>query len=429
MAKTNTTTINFTATRVADFQPRNGKTQDFQWDATAPGLGQCVSKTSSAYVFQYRLDGKPKRLTIGKTSIWRLSDVRDEARRLRVIVDSGKDPRKVKADAIAKEKAEQSAKSELDAIAYAKQSLIARTVWDAYVAARFPMWGEAHRSDHFNAAKAGGDPCKIGNRNSKSGPLAALLSKPIHEITDAVVREWLLHERETRSTTALNSYRKFCTFILWCSTHPEYKHAVHADCCLTRTVKDIVPKKKTKEGDSLQREQLTLWFGAVKKISNPIISAYLQCLLLTGARRNELTTLAWKDINFQLGSSLTIRDKVEGERTIPLTPYLSSLLDALPRYNKWVFSSPTSASGHIESPTKAHAQAVTAIGLPHVSLHGLRRSFGTLAEWVEVPTGVVAQIMGHKPSAVAEKHYIRRSIDMLRMWHVRIENWILEQAK
>jgi hypothetical protein len=42
--------------------------------------------------------------------------------------------------------------------------------------------------------------------------------------------------------------------------------------------------------------------------------------------------------------------------------------------------------------------------------------------------GVVAQIMGHKPSATAEKHYRERPLDLLRMWHSRIEAWILEQA-
>jgi hypothetical protein len=36
--------------------------------------------------------------------------------------------------------------------------------------------------------------------------------------------------------------------------------------------------------------------------------------------------------------------------------------------------------------------------------------------------------MGHKPSAIAEKHYRRRPLDLLRMWHERIEAWILEQA-
>lgn len=37
--------------------------------------------------------------------------------------------------------------------------------------------------------------------------------------------------------------------------------------------------------------------------------------------------------------------------------------------------------------------------------------------------------MGHKPSAIAEKHYRRRPIDRLRMWHVKIEGWILEQVQ
>ena len=68
-------------------------------------------------------------------------------------------------------------------------------------------------------------------------------------------------------------------------------------------------------------------------------------------------------------------------------------------------------------------------GLPHVSLHGLRRSFATLSEWLELPVGVVAQIQGHKPSAVAEKHYKRRPIDLLRMHHEKLEAWILQQAK
>ena len=42
--------------------------------------------------------------------------------------------------------------------------------------------------------------------------------------------------------------------------------------------------------------------------------------------------------------------------------------------------------------------------------------------------GVVAQIQGHKPSALAEKHHRRRPLDLLRSWHVKIESWILDQA-
>ena len=62
-------------------------------------------------------------------------------------------------------------------------------------------------------------------------------------------------------------------------------------------------------------------------------------------------------------------------------------------------------------------------------LHGLRRSFASLTEWLEIPAGVVAQIQGHKPSATAEKHYKRRPLDLLRLHHERIEACMLEQAQ
>lgn len=52
-----------------------------------------------------------------------------------------------------------------------------------------------------------------------------------------------------------------------------------------------------------------------------------------------------------------------------------------------------------------------------------------LAEWLELPAGVVAQIQGHKPSATAEKHYRVRRLDSLRLHHEKLEAWILQQAR
>jgi integrase len=147
---------------------------------------------------------------------------------------------------------------------------------------------------------------------------------------------------------------------------------------------------------------------------------------------------------------MTIGDKVEDTRTIPITPYVAELLGELKKMNlvpplqhnairrkkihdqwspsPWVFSSITSASGRIQEPRINHNKALETVGLPALSIHGLRRSFGSLAEWVECPTGISAQIMGHKPSAIAEKHYRVRPIDLLRMWHTKIEGWILNEA-
>ena len=170
------------------------------------------------------------------------------------------------------------------------------------------------------------------------------------------------------------------------------------------------------------------WFDEVRKL-DPAISAYLQGLLLTGARRNELAPLTWADVDFRW-RSMRIHDKVEAERTIPLPPYLAALFYAMPRRNEYVFSSPrkSSKTGYVSEPRYAHNRACTAAGIEVLTIHGLRRSFGTLSEWVECPVGVVAQLMGHKPSAIAEKHYRRRPLDLLRLWHTKIEGWILKQA-
>ena len=70
-----------------------------------------------------------------------------------------------------------------------------------------------------------------------------------------------------------------------------------------------------------------------------------------------------------------------------------------------------------------HSTACTDAGL-----EGLRRSFKSLTEWLDMPAGVVAQIMGHKPSATAEKHYTVRPLELLVSHHNKIEVWVLEQA-
>ena len=136
--------------------------------------------------------------------------------------------------------------------------------------------------------------------------------------------------------------------------------------------------------------------------------------------------LKWEHVDFQW-NSLTVKDKIEDSQVIPLTPYLADLLSHLPRRNQWLFSSPAAASGRLVEPTKQHNK-VCSIANVGLSIHGLRRSFASLAEWVETPAGIAAQIQGHKPQGVREKHYIRRPLDLLRMWHVKIEAWILQEA-
>ncbi|GGW76273.1 prophage integrase IntF [Advenella faeciporci] len=403
----------------------------------AGGFGVRATANSKAYIFQGKLDGKVIRMTIGDVETWFLDEARKEARRLKTIIDSGRDPRVIRdeamaADAAKREKAKQEETPALEA-------------WAAYIQARAPKWSERHKADHETMSRQGGEIITRGRRQGmpdkkEPGILRPLLELPLKQITRDQVAAWLEVEAAKRATRARLAVSLLATFINWCSDRPEYREQVNADACI-RMKKDL-PKPAAKD-DVLQREQLALWFEHVRRIRNPVQAAYLQTVLLIGARREEVATMRWEDVDFKW-LSITIHDKVEGERTIPLTPYVKSLLLNLKRLNDlptvvningekqepspWVFSSPTAKNGYITEPRIAHNRAIQAAGLPHLTIHGLRRSFGTLAEWVECPAGIAAQIQGHKPSATAEKHYIRRPLDLLRMWHTKIEGWILEQA-
>lgn len=54
-------------------------------------------------------------------------------------------------------------------------------------------------------------------------------------------------------------------------------------------------------------------------------------------------------------------------------------------------------SGGVRYPVTAHRRACAAAGLESLTLHGLRRSFACLCEWLDIPGGVSAQIQGHRP--------------------------------
>lgn len=459
--------VRFTAERVEGHKCDEGKRQAFIWDTEAPGLGLRVTESGAkSYIFQAKLNGQAIRITIGDPATWPLDlpkktaterkSARSEARRLKTIIDEGKDPRQVKADALAAEQASRDAKAAEAAareIQAKRETVTLGTAWPIYIEARRnagrKKWSEWHIRDHENVVRRGGEKKKRGKGLTEPGPLAPLLDVKLSELTGKRIGEWLATEAEKRPTQAALAFRLLSVFVNWCESHSDYAGLVPTGACKAQQVRDELPSKNAKQDDSLQREQLPMWFKAVGEMANPVQSAYLQVLLLTGARRRELAALQWTDVDFQW-LKMTIRDKVEGERTIPLTPYVAFLLrglkvknDARPSPRRlrtlekrnekwepsiWVFSSIASANGRLVDPTPGHKRALKAAGLPDITLHGLRRSFGTLAEWTETPAGVVAQIMGHKPSAIAEKHYRNRPIDLLRMWHIKIEAWMLEQA-
>lgn len=416
--------VAFTVPRINAFKCPADKRQCFMWDSTAPGLGlRATPSGKPSYVFQGVYQGKDIRITIGNTDAWRIPDAQAKARELQRLIDEGKDPRQLKRDAIAAQAAQDQA-----------QKIAAITVaqaWHTYIQERTPYWGHHHIHDHERLARSGGQAATRGTRGAgvtNAGPLFLLMHLPLRDLNASTIEAWAIQEGKTRPTAARLAWRLLRTFLTWCAEHPEYSAIVpDTNPAKTRKSREALGKPKVKQ-DALRKEQLPAWFAQVQAIPNPVVAAYLQTLLLTGARPGEVLGLLWEDLDTKW-RSMKIRDKVEGERTIPLTPYVHHLLAHLPRRNAYVFASERKADAPITEPNHAHDRACERAAISDLTLHGLRRSFKSLTEWLDVPAGIVAQLQGHKPSATAEKHYTVRPLDLLRVHHERIEKWVLEHAQ
>lgn len=397
------------------------KAQAFLRDTKAPGLRVRVTNTGAkSYVFERKLQRQTIRRTIGDVRAWSLEEARTEARRLAVLLDNGQDPREIERQQQADREAAKAAKQ--------AQVLTVGELWPLYLEQGRPKrkdnWKPGYRADLEAMASPGGVEKKRGQGVTRPGPLHPLMALALANVNEDTLKIWFDREAVAGRHQATRALMMFRGFLRWCCTRPEYRNLTDREAAKAAAIVENLPSTKRRT-DALEAAQVPGWWLGVEQLGNRTASTYLRALLLTGARREEMAALKWQDVDFQW-RKLTIADKVESTRTIPLSPYLAQLLHGLPRVGPYVFAS-TGKAGRITDTRASHAKALQSAGIEHLTLHGLRRSFSLLGEAAGAPAGAIAQVMGHKPSATAEG-YRPRSVDALRPFLEQIEAHILQLA-
>lgn len=400
-------------------------------DADKKGLRLRVTKAGGKHwQFETRVKGKLFTRALGEWPAVSIDDAKGEAHRLRGLTEKGTDPRELerrqeadKAAAIAAT----AAQVEADKV----QALTVGDIWPRYLAEGKPKRKEAfkprYRADLEAMSGAGGIKKVRGQGLTRPGPIYPLLALPLSQVNEDTLKSWFDRESVAGRHQAARALMMFRGFLRWCSAKPEYRAMTDRDAGRAAAILDELPStSENKRTDCLEAAQLPGWFAGADKLGNRTIAAYLKGLLLTGARREELAGIKWADVDFTW-SRLTLADKVEKSRVIPLTPYMAHQLASLPRINEFVFAAKGAKGGRITEPRASHAKVMLHAGITTLTIHGLRRSFSLLGESAGAPAGAIAQVMGHKPSATAEG-YRPRSVDALRPYLAQIEAHILNQA-
>jgi integrase len=128
-------------------------------------------------------------------------------------------------------------------------------------------------------------------------------------------------------------------------------------------------------------------------------------LLLTGARRSEITKAEWEHVDWRKRTLLVPRSKSGKPRTITLNAHAVALLESVTRLkgNRYVFPSPTSGSPAASLYSPWHRIRCRA-GLPDVRLHDLRHSFASFLINKGVSIYVVQDLLGHTQIKTTQRY-------------------------
>ena len=146
----------------------------------------------------------------------------------------------------------------------------------------------------------------------------------------------------------------------------------------------------------LSRDEAHRLIAVLQADENKVAANTILLLLLTGARRNEITRAKWDYVNWESMTLLVPVSKTGRPRMIVLCRSAMSLLEEL-RYSaksEFIFPSPITGrpSPSLHFPWRRIKRRA---GLPGLRLHDLRHSFASFLVNGGVSLYVVQQLLGH----------------------------------
>ena len=136
-------------------------------------------------------------------------------------------------------------------------------------------------------------------------------------------------------------------------------------------------------------------------------------MVFTGARKGEIETLKWSEVDFGSGY-LKLADSKTGQKEIPLNAGALQILNDQERLsgNDHVFPA-YRGNRYYEGTPKVWKLIRSVAGLNDVRLHDLRHSFASIAVSGGASLPIIGALLGHAHSATTQR-YAHLSDDPLR---------------
>ena len=220
----------------------------------------------------------------------------------------------------------------------------------------------------------------------------------LEDITPAVIEEfknWLLKKNLIKST--VNRYLQALSKMF--------------NVCIDNELLLINPMKKVKllkpdnhtirfldraEEKTFNKFLPKFYFADFQNKTGSLLKLIVKFALRTGARKEEILSLKWSNIDFNKNTIELLHTKSGKKRIIPLAKSLKKMLLKLKEYNnsEYVFINPTTGNRYVDI-KKSFNNAVKKSELKKFRFHDLRHTFATRLIEKGVDIVVVKELLGH----------------------------------
>lgn len=360
-------TIKLTKAIVAAAEPR--AREYFLWDTEVRKFGVRIAASGrKMFVYQYRFNRQPGRLTIGAAAVLSVTIARDLAREAAVKISRGIDPGAERA---------------------AKRNAI--TV--AELARRFD---DTHVTFHVKESTA------REYRHSLSKYIVTELgAKKVEEVTRAQVAA--LHHKMRGKLTQANRTLEIVSKMF----NLAEEWGLRAPNTNPRKGIKKYPEAKRERFLSeaeVQRVGEVLAEMEAERIEMPSAIAAARLLMFTGCRLGEIMKLEWSFVDLQAGA-LRLPDSKTGKKIVQLGEPAVRVLRSVGRVagNKWVL--PGRLPGRPLTDLQPFWRRVRArAGLKDVRIHDLRHTFASFAAANGMSLHMIGKLLGHSSTQTTRRY-------------------------
>ncbi|MCR9272547.1 MULTISPECIES: tyrosine-type recombinase/integrase [Mameliella] len=344
--------INETFCKKAEL-PKSG--YKFHRDSELTGFGLRVTAAGArSFVLNYSIHGRERRKTIGSFPTWSAAAARDEAKRLRRQIDQGFDP-----------------------LAEEQDLRKAPRVSD--------LWNEYERVHLPNLSKRGAQDQKSMWHKYILPKLGTTLVRELNSRQIDALHAEVSRTGSTRANRVLEAFRKALNLAMrweWIDANPATGFRRNREHARERYLSNA------------EYERI---FDALDRMPNQKAANAIRLLALTGARRSEVLTLEWRDLDLELGLWIRPPEKTKDRtrKRITLSNAAVALLRGMQETAEHPFVFPTSKGTAMPDLKRPWAWLKEETGIADLRIHDLRHSFASLLISSGETLETIGKLLGH----------------------------------